>query len=1048
MPLIFGLDIGTTSIGFAVIYQRPAQGEWIIHRLGVRIFPEARDPKGTPLNQERRRMRMARRQLRRRRVRRRALNECLHEAGLLPEFGTDQWHEVMAINPVHLRTSGLSERLTPMEFGRALYHLAQHRHFKGRELEEETEQDAVSPDEAKAKTEREATLNRIRRTHETLGQILAEKGPHERQRGIHANRDSVAAEFERLWSSQAAYHPGLAETGLRERVADTIFSQRPVFWRLATLGACRFMPGEELCPKGSWLSQQRRMLEKLNNLAITGGNARPLDEAERAAILEKLHGQASMTWPAVRTALRPIFKARGDEGRERTLRFNLEEGGDKTLLGNAVESKLAHIFGGDWTRHPRRQAIRDTVPQLLWDADYGKIGTQRVVIRSEEERRLRRSEAAVSAIAEFSATKAQADALAALRLPSGWEPYSTAALQLFLPHLEAGTRFGALVNGPDWAKWRAETFPNRDQPTGEILSRLPSPANKDERERVAGIRNPTVVRTQNEVRKVVNNLISVYGKPDLIRVEVARQVGASKREREEIKDGQNRQARRREAAAKELRAKGIEPARADIEKFLLWKEGQDKCPYTGDQISFDALFRTGDYEVEHIWPRSISFDDSFRNKTLCRRDVNLAKGNKTPFQHFEHRINEWNAICNHLNRLVARKGAPGMSPGKVKRFLAQTVPDDFASRQLNDTGYAARQTVEFLKRLWPDTGPTAPVTVQAVTGRVTAQLRRLWELNSILADDGEKTRADHRHHAVDALVVACTHPGITNQLSTYWQARENPMAVRPRLVPPWANIRADAERAVAQITVSHRVRKRVSGPLHEQMPLGYTNEDVAKGGTIYGIYVKRMPVEKLSLDTLKIESVAEMSRSAKFVVRDAPVRQVLLDHLRAADCKPDKAYPPYPSVTPGGPEIRKVRVLTIQQKHLMVPVANGYADPANNHHIAIYRLTGGRVDFDVVTLFEASRRLARREQIVRRERNDGASFIMSLSAGDSLRFPDGEQAGVWVVSGVWASGVVVMERAADASHATTWRPAPGAILANRGQKVSVDPIGRIRPAND
>jgi CRISPR-associated endonuclease Csn1 len=954
----------------------------------------------------------------------------------------------MAINPVHLRTSGLSEQLAPMEFGRALYHLAQHRHFKGRELEEESEEAALAPDESKARTEREATLNRIKRTHETLDEILAEKGPHERQRGIHANRDSVAAEFERLWTRQAAFHPGLATAGLRERVADTIFSQRPVFWRLATLGACRFMPGEELCPKGSWLSQQRRMLEKLNNLAITGGNARPLDEAERAAILEKLHGQASMTWPAVRTALRPIFKARGEEGRERTLRFNLEEGGDKTLLGNAVESKLAHIFGADWVRHPRRQAIRDTVPQLLWDADYGKIGTQRVVIRSEKERRLRRSEVAMSAIADFGATKAQADALAALQLPSGWEPYSTVALRLFMPHLEAGKRFGALVNGPDWAKWRAETFPDRDQPTGEILSRLPSPANKDERERIAGIRNPTVVRTQNEVRKVVNNLISVYGKPDLIRVEVARQVGASKRERDEIKDGQNRQARRREAAAKELRSKGIEPGRADIEKFLLWKEGQDQCPYTGDPISFDALFRTGDYEVEHIWPRSISFDDSFRNKTLCRRDVNLAKGNKTPFQHFEHRIDDWNAICNRLSKLVARKGAPGMSSGKVKRFLARTVPDDFASRQLNDTGYAARQTVEFLKRLWPDTGPTAPVTVQAVTGRVTAQLRRLWELNSILADDGEKTRADHRHHAIDALVVACTHPGITQQLSSYWQARDNPAAMRPRLDPPWANIRADAGRAVAEIVVSHRVRKRVSGSLHKEMPFGYTNSNVNKRGTEYGIYVKRLPVEDLSMDTLKTESVANMSRSVKFVVRDAAIRRILLEHLGKANCKPDKAYPPYPRVSPGGPEIRKVRVLTVKQEHLMVPASTGFADSASNHHIAIYRLDGLRVDFDVVTLFEASRRLARRGPIVQRERNDGASFIMSLSAGDSLQFPGGVQAVIWVVSSIKANGQVELDRATAATDSTRWWPTPGAILKAGGRKISVDPIGRIRPSND
>jgi CRISPR-associated endonuclease Csn1 len=183
-------------------------------------------------------------------------------------------------------------------------------------------------------------------------------------------------------------------------------------------------------------------------------------------------------------------------------------------------------------------------------------------------------------------------------------------------------------------------------------------------------------------------------------------------------------------------------------------------------------------------------------------------------------------------------------------------------------------------------------------------------------------------------------------------------------------------------------------------------------------------------------------------VRDEAVRRVLLDHLSAANCKPEKAYPPYPVVTPHGPEIRKVRVLTVQQKRLMVPAANGFADPANNHHIAIYRRVDGRADFAVTTLYEASLRLTRRQPVVRRERNDDARFIMSLSAGDSLRLLDGARAGVWIVCGVWAAGQIVLERATDAAHATTWQPTPGAILTAGGQKISIDPIGRIRPAND
>ena len=148
---------------------------------------------------------------------------------------------------------------------------------------------------------------------------------------------------------------------------------------------------------------------------------------------------------------------------------------------------------------------------------------------------------------------------------------------------------------------------------------------------MASLRNPTVARTQNELRKVVNNLIDMFGKPDLIRVELARDVGNSKRRRDEMRLGIRRQERRRKDGREYLQENGIsEPSRADVEKWLLWEECRYRCPYTGDSISFDALFRTGDFEVEHIWPRSRSLDDSFRNKTLCRKDLNVQKGNTTP----------------------------------------------------------------------------------------------------------------------------------------------------------------------------------------------------------------------------------------------------------------------------------------------------------------------------------------------------------------------------------------------------------------------------------
>lgn len=1069
---VLGLDIGTTSIGFALIdLDKPREAGNIV-RMGVRIFPEARDPDGAPTNQTRRAKRMMRRQLRRRRERRRSLNELLTSQGLLPSYGGDEWRAAMAGDPYALRAKGIDEALTPHELGRVLYHLSKHRHFKERDLAEIGENEtppksddglptkpdrkakaslkAVAlDDEAKSTEARKHIVAELRASGRTLGQHLAARGPDEKRRGEHATRAIVAEEFVRLFEAQKAHHPILSDDKFHGAIEEAVFAQRPVFWRKSTLGKCSLMPLEPLCRKGSWISQQRVMLEKLNNLGFAGGNARQLDDDERTAILEVLQTQKSMSWSSVRKALEPIFKARGES--TRTIKFNLEASDDKGgLKGNIVEADLAKIFGASWDMHPRKQELRDTVPIKLWEADYGEISTQRVVIRPEKDRALRRKALAQALMDDFGASKKEVEDIIKLHFPQGWEPYSSKALQAILPQLEQGVRFGALIAGPYFEKWRNEHFPQRDQPTGEILDRLPSPradrnathAQREEAERISTVRNPTVVRVQNELRKVVNNLIGLYGKPDLIRVELARDVGKSKREREEISKGMRKKEGLRKKARADLIANGVSaPKDGDTEKWLLWKECAEQCPYTGDKIGFSDLFSGNPrFDIEHIWPRSKSLDNSFRNKTLCRKDINLAKGNRIPFEYFRGRDDEWQAAKERIFKMV---GKDAMNRGKANRFCAETMPDDFASRQLNDTGYAARQAAEFLKRLWPDVGPTGKVYVESVTGRVTAQLRRRWGLNHVLAEDGEKTRADHRHHALDALVVACADGGYTQKLSRYFEAESEYQRGKGRkpddsiVDAPWPNIRNDAESAVAGIVVSHRVRKKVSGPLHKETTYGDTGEEVTNMNGTYRLFVTKKPVESLS-------------RSEIEDIRDAQVREIVKQWVEDHGGDPKKAFAGYPQISINGPEIRKVRLTAPKKMSAMVRLKTGYATTANNHHIAIFRLPDGKIEADVISLYEAIKRLALHQPVVQRTNNNGRKLIMSLSLGDTFHVPEGERAGYWVVKSISGNGQIFSKpiNNADPAAGGTWGPSPAPLIKLGAKKVSIDPIGRIRSAND
>ncbi|MDX2104753.1 MAG: type II CRISPR RNA-guided endonuclease Cas9, partial [Alphaproteobacteria bacterium] len=740
------------------------------------------------------------------------------------------------------------------------------------------------------------------------------------------------------------------------------------------------------------------------------------------------------TWPSIRKALKPYWKS---QGLPETPKFNLERGGEEKLTGNRLENSLAKAIGARWHADPDFQSrLRRDIHARLYEADYGQIG-QRIVIRREAERQAKRTEARDSLKADFQLTDAEADTLARLTFPTGWERFSEAALWQFLTRLEAGAVFGALLAGPEEEEWRAATFPNRARPTGTSVDRLPTAKhNKAERDRQKAVRNPTVLRVQNELRKVVNNLIAVYGKPDRIRVEVARDVGKSARERDEDLARNRDREKERKTAAADLQSNGIaEPSRKDIEKWLLWQECRKQCPYTGREISFAALFHHGEFQVEHIWPRSRSLDDSFANKTLCHRDFNLTKANRTPFEALHHSPEEWAKALDRVRAFIGKRGRPNM---KLRRFAATEIPADFAARQLTDTGYAARQAVGFLKMLFPDHGATSQVRVATLSGKVTDRLRRSWGLNKLLADDGEKTRADHRHHAIDALVAALAYPGYTQRLSRWFQAKDSPIPEpEPDLSPPFAGVREQAKRQLDQVVVSHRVRRKVSGPLHKDTTFG----DGGQADTTYRWFLTRKKVETLSKDLLAKDDAWP----------DAHVRDRVREWVATNGGDPKKAFGTgYPTVSKDGPPIRKVRIRMKQQPSLMVKLKDGFADLGNNHHAAIYQTPDGETVFRVVSLMEAATRLRHGLPVVDRSPEGNLKFLMSLSAGDTVRLA-GDRAGLWIVRTVSSKGQIALWPINDTDadkHETVFAPRIGGMIKRGLEKVSVDPIGRIRPARD
>jgi CRISPR-associated endonuclease Csn1 len=1018
--LIWGLDIGTTSIGFAVVDHDAAREQGRIRRMGSRLFSEGRTEKEKePRNKQRREKRLVRRQLRRRKLRRRQLNETLCELGLLPAFGTKAWDLAMAGCPYDLRNRALAEPLSAFDVGRSLYHLSKRRHFGGRSLGDEKEPDK---DEKEGKEKADSLMAKLE--GRTVGQYLASIADG-RKRGHHAHRELVEQEFAAIIAAQAPHHEVLRQPETVARLEHIIFFQRRTFWRLGTLGNCPLVPGAELAARSDWHAQQHILLEQVTKLRV-GQNARPLTAEERQAIVDAIEGQQGMAWNKIRTVLKPIWKKNGEPENQK---FNLEAmGKDKGLKGNIAEAKLASLFGDTWAAHPMKGEIREAIHEELFRADYASNG-KRVEIMRPREQAERRAQMVQRLAAQWNLTTDQQDKFTKLELPGAWLRLSKQAIMAMRPELEKGTGVGQLLNSPDFEQWRREAFPRREMPTGEVIDKLPSHPKE-----MPDVRNPTVTRCLNELRKVANNLIALYGKPDLIRVELARDVGLSPKKRNEIISDQQANEKARKKAVAELQAHGMaEPSGKDIEKYLLWDECNNKCPYTGQHIGFDALFRTGDFEVEHIWPRSRSLNNSMGNKTLCAKAVNIEKGNRTPFEMWGDNPEKWNALKTRLEELK-------LPPQKIRRFLNPNVndeiSDDWAERQLRDTSYAAREARDFLARLWPDEGKPRPV--ETVNGRVTAELRKRWGLNTLLGDDGKKNRGDHRHHAVDALTCALTSRAYVKRLADYFKTeRTAPDAHVPK---PWKTIREDAEKILPHVVVSHKVSRKVSGPLHKETTWGDTRQDEGKKGSKARLFVTRKNVAALSDN--EIESI-----------RDERVRQIVSEHVSANGGKSAKAFSTFPLLPSrqgrACPPIKRVRLTKPFQMQVMIPMGrNGHAMQDGNHHIAIFKRPDGSAEFEVVSVYEAHMRLSRKQPVVSRQR-EGCSFVMSLSIGETVLFPkEHENEGYRVVKKISSDGRATFIAANDANRESDWAPAVNTILSIGAKKVSIDPIGRVRPAND
>ena len=524
----------------------------------------------------------------------------------------------------------------------------------------------------------------------------------------------------------------------------------------------------------------------------------------------------------------------------------------------------------------------------------------------------------------------------------------------------------------------------------ELLEKLP--VGKDADKDIQAIRNPIVITALFELRKLVNELIDEHGKIDEIKVEMARDLKISKSQRNKIRKEQKRLERENDRVKARLLEERQRITHDNILLYKLWEECKHTCPYTGKPISVTQLF-SGEVQIEHIHPWSRSLNDSFSNKTLCYADENRKKGNKTPFEFYGSDEANWSAIKERALKLFSDTKEYPNAYQKFKRFVQQKFDDDFSTRQLNDTRYISKEAKNYLSKI------CNKVTVSP--GQATSNLRHKWGLNQILNDDNEKTREDHRHHAIDALVMACTKVSYVQELSKWnrynrgYDVKDFPM--------PWLSFWKDAEKAVNQILVSHKkVSNDITVRTHTSDKNGkkHTNLGVAARGqlhkeTVYGkrtfngeeAFHVRKPIESLETakqiakvvdESIRLLILKRVNELGGFVKDKVPANTFFI--VDENGVKQPQIFLPNQNGAPV--PILKVRVKeNIGGAEKLKTNVNQWVNPRNNHHVLIYKDEKGNLKEEVVTFWTVVER-KRTGQSVYQLPIDGKEMVTTLHIND------------------------------------------------------------------
>ena len=764
-----GLDIGIASVGWAVLSLNSKDEPNGIVDLGVRVFDKAEQPKtGDSLAKPRRDARSQRRRIRRKAHRIERVEWLLQDKGIIKiESFKKRYYEKGLPNIYELRYKALDNILSNDELAQILVYMAKHRGFKSNRKSEAKESEAgkllggIKQNETLLKENGYRTIGEMiyldkRFKNKSYGEGDASYISARNKFGDYSNcfsRDMLVHEVKKIFEAQRDLGNDIANDALEQEYLEIMLSQRsfdqgpgnmanglpsPYAGNLIEkmIGVCSFEKKEKRASKATYTAERFMLLQTVNHTYIEDeyGNARCFTEDEKEKIILLAYNKSSVSYEDIRKII-----CMNEEEYFRGLNYQNSEKCEKKKF---VELKF-------WTDCKKILSLNyeDITEQDIAKLD--AIGTILTCYKSDDVRSEKLQE--LSIVAEFIQKFLELEY-------SKFTHLSLKAMRKIIPYLEQGFVYNEACEMAGYA-FRGDSAYKLDYKLkGEYVL-----------ETLNSITNPVVKRAVSQTIKMINAIIEAYGSPVFIRVELAREMSKNFTERSKIKKSQEDNEKKNTQAIEAIKKYGIlSPKGQDIVKYKLWQEQDGYDPYTGKQISIADLFSDNSYQVDHILPYSRSFDDSYVKRVVVATKANQEKGNRTPYEWLVSGSNSfgmtWDnfriSINSHIHSMRKRQHF-------LKEKYGREEEKAFKERNLNDTKYITRVVLGLIRehlKFENYSDEQKKQHVFSVNGVVTGYMRKRWGL--------DKSRDTDRHHAHDAVVIACTTPGMINAISKYVKGRE------------------------------------------------------------------------------------------------------------------------------------------------------------------------------------------------------------------------------------------------------------------------------------